>query len=125
MKNYIAILSVTALLAGSFASCKYNEPKQQYVNEQEVTNIIGNGKLLNLNDLKQAPYNRIEPIKGIPAYSYLLSSVSSVRWDRRVMDSLTSTLSDIAMTVPCYVMECLPDEDAARTCLSGISRNSE
>lgn len=56
MKNYIAILSVTALLAGSFASCKYNEPKQQYVNEQEVTNIIGNGKLLNLNDLKQAPY---------------------------------------------------------------------
>lgn len=76
-------------------------------------------------NLKQAPYNRIEPIKGIPAYSYLLSSVSSVRWDRRVMDSLTSTLSDIAMTVPCYVMECLPDEDAARTCLSGISRNSE
>lgn len=76
-------------------------------------------------NLKQAPHNRIERIKGIPAYSYLLSSVSSVRWDRRVMDSLTSTLSDIAMTVPCYIMECLPDEDAARTCLSGISSLSE
>ena len=74
-------------------------------------------------NLSQAPFNAVRPVKGIPAYSFLLSSVSSVRWDRKVMDSLTSVLSRIAMEVPCYRMDCLPDADAAMTCCRVVESN--
>lgn len=70
--------------------------------------------------LKQAPTNQIVPVQGLSAYSFLFSSVSSVRWNRQVMDHITSTLSDIAMSVPCFKMDCLPDADAALTCFRTI-----
>ncbi|MCQ2120068.1 MAG: hypothetical protein MJY84_09120 [Bacteroidales bacterium] len=72
--------------------------------------------------LRQAPENRVEPLKGLDAYSALISSVSSVRWNRPVMDHITSTLSKIAMSVPCYRMDCLPDADAAHTCRNAIEQ---
>ena len=56
MNKYIATFSVIATLAISLISCNINEPGQQYINEDQVKKIVGNGLLLNLNDLKRAPY---------------------------------------------------------------------
>jgi hypothetical protein len=70
--------------------------------------------------LRQAPFNKAVRIEGLAAYSALLSSVSSVRWDRKVMDGISETLSSAAMSVPCWQMDCLPDADAAQTCLRAI-----
>lgn len=72
--------------------------------------------------LEQAPVNQIVQVQGLSAYSFLFSSVSSVRWNRKIMDHITSTLSNIAMSVPCYKMGCLPDADAALTCCRTIER---
>ncbi|MGN1215923.1 MAG: hypothetical protein ACI4TJ_06730 [Candidatus Cryptobacteroides sp.] len=80
-------------------------------------------KVRSIVNLSQAPRNEIHPVKGIPAYSFLLSSVSSVRWNREIMDMLTSVLSAIAMKVPCYRMDCLPDADAALTCCRAVEGN--
>lgn len=80
-------------------------------------------KVRSIVNLSQAPRNEIHPVKGIPAYSFLLSSVSAVRWNRKIMDTLTSVISAIAMEVPCYRMDCLPDADAALTCCRAVEGN--
>lgn len=66
--------------------------------------------------LKQGSTNHIRRVTGLEAYTNIIGSVSSIRWSRRIMDEITSLMSRTAMTVPCFVMECLPDDDAAETC---------
>lgn len=70
--------------------------------------------------LKQAPLNNISRLSGIYAYAGFISAVSSVRWERRVMDALTPVASGIATSVPIYSMECRPDAEAARVCRDGV-----
>ena len=36
------------------------------------------------------------------------------------MDAITATVEKVVTQVPCYHLDCLPDLDAARTCLTGI-----
>ena len=66
--------------------------------------------------LRQAPLNTISRLNGIHAYAAFVSAVSSVRWERRVMDESTPVASGIAMSVPIYSMGCRPDADAAKVC---------
>jgi len=75
------------------------------------------GAIVSLN---QAPRNSIEPIKGLMAYTKLIASASSVRWERKMMDGIVAVLSNVAMNVPCFEMDCLPDADAAIVCQSGV-----
>lgn len=73
------------------------------------------GKIVNL---RQAPQNAISEIKGLNAYAGIISSSSSIRWKRSVMEAINATASSIAMAVPSYELHCLPDPDAARLCAS-------
>ena len=66
--------------------------------------------------LSQAPYNKMEPLKGLAAYAALVPSISGMRWDEKVADGLHQTENELAMTVPMWYLECLPDEAAARLC---------
>lgn len=70
--------------------------------------------------LQQAPHNKISPLGGINAYVCIISSASSIRWDRKVMDGLTKTAELIVGCVKCRSLECLPDADAAYTCMKDI-----
>lgn len=70
--------------------------------------------------LSQAPYNKITRLRGIEAYAALVPSISGKRWDRKIADGLHETENALAMKVPTWYLECLPDEDAARTCHSAI-----
>ena len=70
--------------------------------------------------LSQAPYNKITCLRGIEAYAALVPSISGKRWDRKIADGLHETENALAMKVPTWYLECLPDEDAARTCNSAI-----
>lgn len=56
MKHTISILSIAAVLAIAFASCKNNEPGVQFITEEQVAKIVAGGQLLELNDLKRPPY---------------------------------------------------------------------
>ena len=70
--------------------------------------------------LSQAPYNKIRRMGGIEAYAALMPSISGKRWDKAVADGLHETENTLASTTPCWHLECLPDEAAARLCAGRV-----
>ena len=70
--------------------------------------------------LSQAPYNKIRRLSGIEAYAALVPSISGKRWDAHIADGLHQTENALAMHVPVWHLECLPDEEAAQLCASTI-----
>lgn len=66
--------------------------------------------------LRQAPYNKIRRLRSIEAYAALVPSISGKRWERSVADGLHETENALAGTIPVWLLECLPDEAAARLC---------
>ena len=70
--------------------------------------------------LSQAPYNKIHRLGGLQAYIALVPSISGKRWDERIADGLHATENTLAMQVPVWHLECLPDEAAAKLCNSEI-----
>ncbi len=72
--------------------------------------------------LSQAPYNKIRRLGGLEAYTILVPSISGKRWDKRIADGLHMTENELAMRVPIWHLECLPDEAAAVICNEAITR---
>lgn len=70
--------------------------------------------------LSQALYNKIQRLKGIPAYVALMESISGKRWNKRIADGLHQTENALASSIPVWHLECLPDEAAARLCWSNV-----
>ena len=66
------------------------------------------------SEIKRAPVNSISRKSPLEAYALLCSSSSGYRGDRLMADSLHSTFEKIVASVPCYTLECRPDEEAAR-----------
>jgi hypothetical protein len=71
--------------------------------------------------LSQAPYNKIHRLSGIQAYVALVPSISGKRWDKCIADGLHQTENALAMNVPIWHLECLPDEAAAQLCHKTIA----
>ena len=71
--------------------------------------------------LSQAPYNKINRLSGIQAYVALVPSISGKRWEARIADGLHHTENALAMKVPVWHLECLPDEAAAQLCHKTIA----
>ena len=63
--------------------------------------------------LSQAPQNRIRRCTLPEAYAALYSSVSGLKMNRKMYDSLHVIMERIAVQVPFYHLECLPNADAA------------
>ena len=74
-----------------------------------------------LVQLKQAPYNHIQRLAPIKAYSYLLPSVSGMRWEKSLSDGIHETENWIVSNLPFYLLECLPDDAAAHLSHNEIS----
>lgn len=70
--------------------------------------------------LSQAPYNKIERLRGVSAYAALVPCISGKRWERVIADGLHKTENTLAMNVPVWHLECLPDEEAARVCKASV-----
>ena len=70
--------------------------------------------------LSQAPYNKIHRLVGIQAYAALVPSISGKRWDKVIANGLHETENALAIHIPCWHLECLPDEEAARVCWEEI-----
>lgn len=71
--------------------------------------------------LEQAPHNVISRLGTVQAFATLLSSSSTMKWDRNVYDGICNTITEVVQTVPLYKMECLPDEEAAHVCHGKVS----
>lgn len=70
--------------------------------------------------LSQAPYNKIVRLAPLQAFASLMPACSCKRWDNEAMSSLHKSVEKTITIVPCYHLECLPDEDAARVCYNAV-----
>lgn len=70
--------------------------------------------------LEQAPENRIQRLHSLQAYASVIAACSSIRWNSSIMDGIVSSVETLAMKVPCYRLECLPDKGAVDLCKSTI-----
>lgn len=66
--------------------------------------------------IRQAPYNKIERLAGVQAYASLMASASSFRPFQELAAGWHQTLEGLVKTLPCYVLDCLPDQAAAELC---------
>ena len=71
--------------------------------------------------ISRAPYNKPVRLAPIQAYASLMTSCSGMTWDKELADGRDRTLQGIVSRTPCWVMECLPDEDAARVCSESVT----
>jgi len=71
--------------------------------------------------IRQAPFNQIERLGTIQAYASLMASASGFRPFPGLADGWHKTLEGLTQTVPCYVLDCLPDEAAAILCHNTVA----
>lgn len=72
--------------------------------------------------ISRAPYNKARRLSPIESYASLMTSISGMTWEKVLADGKDRTIQGIIRNVPCWVMECLPDEDAARVCSEAVAR---
>ena len=72
--------------------------------------------------IRQAKYNAIKRQNTLESYASVYSSCSGFKADRGMADGQHKTLEHIALNVPCYTLDCLPDEDAARLCAAAVKK---
>ena len=70
--------------------------------------------------LSQAPENKIQTISLPQAYAYMLSSASGLKIEQTMADNMFETIKHIITHIPCYHLACLPNEEAARVCWTGV-----
>lgn len=66
--------------------------------------------------LQQAKENHIRQQNAIESYASLLTGSSGMTWETALADGKNRTLQQLVSTVPCWLLNCLPDEAAARLC---------
>lgn len=62
--------------------------------------------------LQQAPENSITPIMSLQALQYLLRELLKP-CDRQLIDNTYTMLNLVLASVPCYLLKCTPDKEAA------------
>ena len=72
--------------------------------------------------LSQAPYNKIARLAPLQSFASLMPACSCKRWDSEAVAMLHKAVEKAISIVPCYHLECLPDEDAAVLCHSTVSK---
>ena len=73
--------------------------------------------------LDQAPFNAIQPLKGIKAYAAVVPSISGKRWDKALAEGLHETENLIAQHASVWHLDCLPNEAAAQLCCKTCTSN--
>lgn len=66
--------------------------------------------------IRRCPENKITALSLLESYALIYSSCSGFKADRGIADGLHASIEKAVSTVPCYVLDCRPDEEAARVC---------
>ena len=72
--------------------------------------------------IRQAKHNAIRRQNTLESYASVYSSCSGFKADRMLADGQHMALEHVALNVPCYVLDCLPDEEAARVCAAEVRK---
>lgn len=71
--------------------------------------------------IKRAPYNLISRQKPVPSFGAVLPScLPTLQQDETMLDNVCNTLSSLLSSVPVYILECLPNTDAAKVACGNI-----
>lgn len=73
--------------------------------------------------IRRCPENRLTRLMAVEAYANVNASTSGLRHDKAMADGLHDTISQVVLNVPCYVLDCRPDAEAAEVCYNGVCRN--
>lgn len=73
--------------------------------------------------IRRAPFDKITRLSIPEAYASVYSSSSGLKFETDMADGLHDTFAKIAISTPCYVLDCLPDEMAARVCAAEVLGN--
>lgn len=74
--------------------------------------------------IKRAPYNAITRQSALHAFGAILPScLPTLQQNEQMLDNVCNTLSDILRLTPVYVLECLPNGDAAHVSHAAIYRS--
>lgn len=72
--------------------------------------------------LEQYGQNLIEQLTPLRAFGSILSSCSTMMWDKPSYTHITQTVDKVAQTVPAYHLRCLPNQEAAELSQRTISK---
>lgn len=72
--------------------------------------------------LHQAPHNKIRQVSKLEGFASILSSCSTMIWDKVSYDGICNTISKVVAKVGCFDLECLPDRDAALLSYSTMTK---
>ena len=72
--------------------------------------------------LNQFPENRIRRCSLFEAYATIFPSCSGLRAIEQIGDGMHASIEKVATDIPCYVLDCLPDEGAAWLCHDTLVR---
>lgn len=70
--------------------------------------------------LRQAPHNQMRRLALPEAYAAIYSSSSGLRCNPGMANGLHATVAQLASQVPCFQLDCLPNEEAAILCKNTI-----
>lgn len=70
--------------------------------------------------INRALQNSIERLDVVRAYASLTTSCSGMRWERKLADGLNRSLELVIANIPIYILNCLPNEEAAHVCANEV-----
>lgn len=71
--------------------------------------------------IRQAPENAIQRLPLVQAYASIMSSASSFRPFSDLAEGWHRTIEALVSSVPCYTLDCLPDQGAAELCFKTVN----
>lgn len=72
--------------------------------------------------LEQKKKNEIKRENILQSFADILSSVSIMKWDKRIYNEICNTISNILGVTPVYHLGCLPDEEAAQLSYKTVTK---
>ena len=70
--------------------------------------------------IRQCPENKAERLSVFEAYASVYSSCSGLKSERSIADGLHASLEQVVLNVPCFVLDCRPDHEAAEVCYEAV-----
>ena len=72
--------------------------------------------------IKQAPENSIQRNRPLQAFAILLPSMSAMKWDKLIYNSICNSVGRLIERVSLYTLRCRPDQEAAEMCHAEVMK---
>lgn len=72
--------------------------------------------------IKQAPENSIQRNRPLQAFAVLLPSMSAMKWDKQIYNSICNSVGRLIERVSLYSLRCRPDQEAAEMCHAEVTK---